>query len=335
MRLALLKTQNALSTAQKEATTGRLADVGVGLGFRAGQTVSLRNEFARLTAISDTNAIAAARLKATQAALEGLTDDAEAFLGALLGARDSSNGPEILASEARARLASLISAINTAVDGTYLFGGINTEKTPLANYFSEPPPASRQAVNDAFFSTFGVNQSDPAVANIAAADLQGFLEGAFAALFEKPAWSANWSMASDTNVKSRISIGETIETSSNANESAIRKLASAYVMLADLGGENLNTAAFQALVDTAVRTTALAIQELTSLRAKTGVAQERIELANERMMIQRNVLSQHIVDLEGVDQYEASVRVTSLLTQLETAYALTARLRDMSILHYL
>lgn len=335
MRLALVKTQNALAIAQKEATTGRLADVGASLGFRAGQAVSLRNEYVRLIAISDSNAMAASRLTATQAVLEGLTEDAEAFLGVLLGARDSANGATVLATEARARLASLINGVNTAVDGAYLFGGVNTAKIPLADYFEEPPPASRQAVNDAFFSTFGMSQSDSAVASISAADLQAFLDGAFAALFEKPAWSTNWSTASDTNIKSRISIGEIIETSTNANESAIRKLASVYVMLADLGGENLNKAAFQTLVDTAIRTTALAVQELTDLRAKIGIAQERIELSNERMMIQRNVLSQHVVDLEAVDQYEASVRVTSLLTQLETAYALTARLQDMNILHYL
>ena len=48
-----------------------------------------------------------------------------------------------------------------------------------------------------------------------------------------------------------------------------------------------------------------------------------------------DVLAYHIVDLEAVDPYEASIRVTSILTQVETAYALTVRLQEMSLVYHL
>ena len=38
-------------------------------------------------------------------------------------------------------------------------------------------------------------------------------------------------------------------------------------------------------------------------------------------------MTEHVNLLEGVDPYEASANVNALLTQIETAYALTARLQ--------
>jgi len=335
MRLSVMKAQSRLAAAQKEVTTGRHADVGLSLGFRAGHTVSLRSEHARLTTILDSNAVAKTRLSATQNVLESLAADAESFLGDLIASRDSDIGPEVLVAEARSRLTSLINAINTVVEGVHIFGGINTGTAPLAHYFSDPPPPSRQAVANAFLSAFGISQSDSAVVNISAEDMQAFLDGAFSALTDEAAWLADWSKASNQNMTSRISKNEVIETSVSANAEPIRKLVSAYVMVADLGAENLNESAFHAIVDTAVKTVGAAIQGLTGLRTTLGIAEERIAAANERMTIQMDVLANHIVNLEAVDPYEASIRVTSLLTQIETAYALTARLQEMSLVHHL
>lgn len=334
-RLVLMKAQVRLATAQKEVTTGRHADIGASLGFMTGQTISLRNEHARLSGISDSNAIAKTRISSTQAVLDGLANDAQTFIGALIGARNSDTGAQVVAVEAHARLASLINGINTTVEGVHVFAGINTDFAPLADYFADPPSPGRQSVANAFLAQFGMTQSDPAVNGISAADMQAFLDGAFNALTDEPAWSANWSMASDQTITSRISIGETAETSVSANAVAIRKLVSAYVMLTDLGAEQLNEGAFHAIVDTAVRTAGDAIQQLTGLRTTLGIAEERIAAADQRMSIQMDVLARHITGLETVDPYEASLRVTSLLTQIETAYTLTARLNEMSLVYRL
>jgi flagellar hook-associated protein 3 FlgL len=71
------------------------------------------------------------------------------------------------------------------------------------------------------------------------------------------------------------------------------------------------------------------------VQAKLGMVQGRVTKANERMSLQIDILSAHIGTLEGVDPYEASTRVTALTTQVETAYALTARLQQLSLLNYL
>ena len=101
-------------------------------------------------------------------------------------------------------------------------------------------------------------------------------------------------------------------------------------MLADLGTDKLNQAAYQAVVDTATRAVGEALQGITELQARLGTAQERVKNANDRMSIQIDIMTNHIGALEGVDPYEASSRLSSLLTQVETAYAMTARIQQLT-----
>ena len=53
------------------------------------------------------------------------------------------------------------------------------------------------------------------------------------------------------------------------------------------------------------------------------------------MSIQSDIIKTHIGALEGVDPYEASNRLTELMTQIETAYSVTARIQKLTLLNYL
>jgi flagellar hook-associated protein 3 FlgL len=334
-RQSIMTLQAKLAEAQKELASGRHADVGLSLGYRAGESVSLRQELTRLQTITDTNAVVTARLETSQAALKSIAADAQTFLGQLIAARNAENGPGIAAAQGKAGLDALTDTLNTSVNGAYLFSGINADVKPLNDYVQDPPSAAQNATASAFQTAFGMAQSDAGVANISAANMQTFLDGAFAGLFDDAQWSANWSGASDQNVKSRISSSELIDASTNANAPAFRKLASAYAMVADLNLQGLNTGAYHAVLDQAIELVGSATQDLTGLQADLGTAQERVAHANERMSIQINVITNHIGVLEGVDPTEASTRIASLMTQIETAYAMTARLQHLSLLNYL
>jgi flagellar hook-associated protein 3 FlgL len=205
----------------------------------------------------------------------------------------------------------------------------------MTDYNATPPPPGAVAVAGAFTTSFGFPQGDPAAATITPPAMQTFLDGSFAALFDAGPWSANWSGASDQNMKNRISTNELIETSVNANDAAFRKLASAYTMLADLGVESLDQNTYLAVVDTAVRVVGEAVAGITELQADLGTAQERLRNANDRMAIQIDIMSGHIGVLEGVDTFEASARLSTLMTQIETAYAVSARIQRLTILNYI
>src|SRR5919108_5467902 len=333
-RLSIMNMQVRLAEAQKEVTTGRLADVGRSLGHRTGAVVTLRDDHARLNAIIETNAGVQARLDVTQSALESMVESGQQLVSALIASRDSSTGPGVVTGEARNGLAALIDAFNMTLGGAYVFAGINADVRPLDQYFGTPQPASRQSVASAFQAAFGFSQGDPAASGISAADMQAFLDGPFAQLFEEPAWSTAWSQASSQNVRSRISTSELLTTTVNVNESAMRKLVRAYTMVADLGLEALNEGAYETVVDTAIVTMGEALQEISVLQANLGATQQRIAQANDRMSIQIDIITKHVVALEGVDPHEASIRVSTLLTQVETSYALTARIEKLSLVNF-
>lgn len=333
-RMSLSKAQVKVAEAQKEVITGRHADVGASLGYKTGQTLSLRQEHARLKTITDTNSVVSTRLSATQAALKSLADDAQLFVGQLIGARDADSGPTVVQAQARAALTSFTNTINTSLDGAYLFSGINADVKPMTD-FEAPGAPNKQAVADAFLAAFGTTMDDPANVNITAADMQAFLDGPFSDLFADPEWTTNWSSASNQNVKSRISTSELVETSTNSNAVGVRKLAMSYAMIGYIGLPNLNENAYKAVVDTATRAAGEAVQDVANEQARLGIAQERVKNANDRMSVQIDIMTNHISLLEGIDPYEASTRVSALMTQIETAYAMTARIQNLSLLKYL
>ncbi len=327
--------QAKLVEAQKESSTGRYADVGLTLGYLTQRTVSLRQDLERAQTFKDSNTVAASRLELTQSTLDGVASAADEFLKTLMAARASPSAAGTAITDAKNKLTSLEAALNTTVNGTHIFAGVNTDVKPITTYFGTPASAAQTAVAAAFTTAFGVAQSDPGVENISAADMNTFLDGAFSTLFDNANWTTTWSSASDQNITSRISTNERIETSTNAKADPFRALASAYTMIADLGIADLSPEAYQAVLDKAIEVVGQVTSDLTQLRAGLGTAQERIKAANDRMDIQKSLLTEHIQQLEGVDTYEATAKVNSLLVQIETAYALTARLQNLSLLNHI
>src|SRR5215470_12336844 len=118
-RLSVVETQVKLAEAQKEVTTGRLADVGASLGYKTGQTLSLRQDYARLNTIVDSNSVVSTRLSTTQTSLTSLVSDAQLFVGQLIAARNANTGPAVVEAQAKAALNSFTDLVNTAVDGAY------------------------------------------------------------------------------------------------------------------------------------------------------------------------------------------------------------------------
>lgn len=334
-RQALIRVQQELADAQKEMNTSRLADVGKTLGYRTGDTISLRQEHSRLTTIIETNSTVSTRLTATQTAMQNLVNNAQDFSKQLLGSRIGGSNALGVQTEAQSRLDGFLDLMNTSFGSGYLFAGVNSDVKPLADYSANPPSANQQSVAAAFLADFGMTQSDPAVSTISATDMQTFLDTTFANLFDDPSWSSDWSSASTQNMRSRISTTEMVETSTNANEEAFRKLAMVYTMVADLGTGNLGQPAFETLIDKATQMINEAVQSLGDLQSKLGISQQRVKDASDRMSLQIDIIDNNVTSLEGVDPNEAATRVNSLLTQIETSYALTARIMGLSILNYL
>lgn len=334
-RTILTNLQKRLTIAQQEVTSGRHADVGLALGSRAGRSVLLRQQLDELKVITETNSVATTRLDSMLATLKNVTESAQEFISTLITVRNTATGPGIAENEARANLNALIDNLNGGIAGEYLFGGINNGKQPVKAYYASAGSDARSAVADAFLTEFSIPQTDAGVKNITSGAMTDFLNGAFADLFKTDGDWGLWSTASDSNMKSRISVSETIETSSSANIDPYRQLAEAYTMVADLGASNMNQGAYHVVIDKAMELVGSAVQGLTLEQSRLGTAQSRVANANNRMSMQMPVITDQINIMETVDPNDAATRVNILLTQMNVAYSLTASIQKLSILNYI
>lgn len=126
-----------------------------------------------------------------------------------------------------------------------------------------------------------------------------------------------------------------METSVNANDQAFRQIASALVLIADSGFDKLNEQAKQTVLDRAISQLGNGIAGIGALQSEIGISQERVSASNEVLTLQKNLMTSSIDNLEGVDPAEVSTRISALMTQIETAYTMTSRLNNLSILKYL
>lgn len=338
-RQILSDLQTELVKRQSELSSGRKADIGLSLGAQTRQSISLSASFDLLQTHLASNQLITSRVDAAQTSLTSLIENSTALQKTLINSQPDGGGRGIIAEQAKTSLTLFISTLNGVSNNGYIFGGVKTDTAPLNNYFSNPASASKTAVDTVFSSAppdgFGFSQSSPLVSTITSQQIEDFIDGPLTSVFSDTEWAANWSNASSQPVKNRIAPGNTIETSTTANDPALRKIAMAYVMMTDLGNDRLSPDAFKTLVSRAAETLTAGITELNSTRARVGVMQQNIKMANEAMQMQSNVIEIQIGRMEGIDQTEVAARINSLMTQIETSYSLTAKISQLSLVKYL
>jgi flagellar hook-associated protein 3 FlgL len=266
--------------------------------------------------------------------MQQLTSEAQAFLSAVTTAVADIADAAIVKQQAEGALAMLTSVLNSNLNGEHLYAGINTDVKPL-NDFLDPASPNRIAFETAFTSYFGFAADDPLAAGITPAQMDDFLTTAIEPDILGAGWNANWSSATDQQIVSRITLTETAQTSVSANLPAFRKLAMAAASIAGLFQGQLNSDARATVLGRVAELTGEAITELAIQQSQTGITENRIENASDRMSMQIDLFTSSITDLEGVDAYEAATKVSSLLAQIEISYSLTARMQQLNLVRYL
>ena len=67
----------------------------------------------------------------------------------------------------------------------------------------------------------------------------------------------------------------------------------------------------------------------------TDLAAKEVTLLVDGKKVATDLFERSIIETEGVDPYEAASRVKELLSHIETSYALTARIQQLSLLRFL
>ncbi len=333
LRSYVLQAQSALAQAQAEVASGAPADIGLTLGASTGNLLSLRAQVDSLNGYVGSNTTAATRLSATSTALGGLLTSAQGVSSALIAAASPGVSSDSLQASATAALNGLVAGLNTTVGNQNIFGGTNTTgAAPVAAYSATAPA---QTAVDASFQTFLAGPPSQDASTLTGAQLQGYLDGGFADTFDDANWAANWSSASDATLHSAIAPSQSVSTSVSANDAAFRQLAQGYTILASFTGSTLSADARATAIAAATKLVSAGIATLTQVQSGVGVAQAAIDTANTQLGAQVDLLQTNAGDLDSVDTYALSSRVTSLQTQLEASYELTSRLQQLSLTNYL
>lgn len=336
MRLTIQQTQAELLKRSQEQTTGIHYDLGLTLGATTSRSLNLQRELDRMSAMKSTNAVVTQRLSASQGALETMQKAAEKMRDTLVTYKgnDGVDAMKILKTEVNGALQIFTSAANTSFNGEFLFSGINTDVKPLADYNSVPPSAAKAAF-DAALSGYMSANSLTDMSQFTPTQMQDFISNTLEPMFTGPGWDANWSDASSQNMTSRISASEVIESSTNANTKSFRMFALASVISSELMDKNVNSQVRNTISNAAFGYAEQAIAGLNGERSSLGISESRVKKATTSLEAQQKLLNTHILDINGIDQIETATRVNTLKTQLDTSYALTSRLQQMSLLNYL
>jgi flagellar hook-associated protein 3 FlgL len=331
----VMQAQSQLTSAMTEMSTGEYANLGLQLGDQSGYELSLKEQVDELQTLTTGNSVVSTSLSTAQNALSAIQATAQTTLDNLAGSTQDANSDVSLQDMGQSGLQSLISEANTTSGDQYVFGGINSAVAPMADYYSTPTSAPKTAIDQAFQATFGVLPTDPAAGDISASDMQSFLSGPFAALFQGASWSTDWSSASSVNTSAEVAPGQTVTTSTNANQPGFQELAQAYAMLSEFGGSDLSSDAQQAVATAASSLLSQGVNSMINLQAGLGSTQSAVTSATNSMSSQLTILQDQIGALDNVNTTATAAQITSLTNQVQMAYELTSRLSQLNLAQYL
>ncbi|WP_377294056.1 flagellar hook-associated family protein [Rhizobium sp. SG2393] len=335
MRNTINRAQEELRKLQTEVTTGKHEDTGVTLGSGTSQVVNLKAELDRINSLKETNTVVGQRLSASQVALDSMRQAGEKIntvLLSVLGSDDKTN-LSIAKTDLTSSFQTFLGAANTrAFNGEYLMAGINTDAIPLANY---GPGSAAKTTFDNAKTAFMTSRGLASMADFTVADMEDFVKNTLEPHYTGAQWTVDWSQASDQNIQSRISANEVVQSSSNANSTGVRMFALASVVGMELLDSGINSEVRTKLNVMVQNYAQQSIAGLIREASVLGVSQNRVEKANTTLQLQTNLVDTHIGDLEDVDPYEASTRMNTLLTQIQTSYTLTSRIQQMSLINFL
>lgn len=324
------KLENQLQTTETEMSTGQYANIPQTLGSQFGVYQTLLAQSDTLTNMQGSNGIILSNMSVANDALTSMSTDAQNFINTLITA-ESTGDVSTLQSQAQTLLTSLTTQLNATSGGEYVFGGDNSSVAPMGDY-SQGPQAATAA---AFTAAFGFPQTSSQVDSISASDMQTFLSGGFADLFNAANWSANWSTASSTPTSSVIMPGETIATSVTANDPGFRALADAYTSIADLNIQGLSPATQQTVIGNALSEASSAMSGIEGMQSTLGIAQSQITTADTRLQAQVTLLQNQATQMGTPNSYTTATQLSEYMTQIETAYSLTDRISKLGLVNYL
>jgi flagellar hook-associated protein 3 FlgL len=302
-----------------EMTTGKVSDVARRFSGDLGMISGIDSTLARLGAYATQTTEAglyAATMQTSLGTLDTLATNLRKSL-MTVGVAGTTAQITALGAEAHQSFEAAVSSLNISVGAHSLFSGVDTATPALAS--AESILTALDAVVLATGSTQGV-------------------VSAVSDWFDDPAgFAAQAYLGGTARAGSPIAAGESANLDITATDPAI--IASlkglALAALLDRGLFAGQPEQQRALATAAGETLDKSLTPRADLSARLGLTEAQIDAAKTRNEAEKTALQISRNDLLSVDPYEAATKLQQAQTQLETIYAVTARMSRLRLMDYL
>ncbi len=319
-RLSMSRLGRELTTLGREVTSGLTADVAAHMNGDTAPLAAVERGLdtvsAYQTAIRETRVVAGAAqlsLERAQTRIGDVAADAMKVAGGNL-----SVSLDTVAAAARQGFSGMVSDLGTSAGGVRLFAGAATDGPALR-------PAE-EIMADLAAATWDLGTADEVDAAIEAY----FADGG-------PFDTNDYLGATQSRAPVRVGPGDAVDFAPRADATEIRAglKALARIAVLDAGALSGNQSERMALLSSGIEDAVTAGEGLIALQARGGAVEERLELAATRAAAERSGLETARLDMIAIDPFEAATRLEQSQVQLESLYAVTARLSRMSLSDYM
>lgn len=304
--------------ASQEVATGRHSDLGAALRGDFSPLLAIDASLSRLSAYKSNTAGAAFQAAAQQSAISGLSDLATGISTTLLGAKNYSTPAQIdtLAADAKGRLASAIGLLNTQASGRAVFSGVATGTVPLGSV-------------DDMLTALQTAAAGATTAGQVTAAVNGW--------FADPLGFGAFYQGGGPLSPVPIAAGEAADLTTTAMDPALRDTLAGFAMaaLVDQGVLAGDATERGRLLQQAGQQLVSTEDARTTLAARIGTVEARIEAARTRNSAEESALGILRSGIGSVDPYEAGTRLEAIQSQLESLYLVTARVSRLNLAEYL
>ncbi|MEM1287905.1 MAG: flagellin [Pseudomonadota bacterium] len=309
-----------IDTISNELATGRVQDIGSATKGSLGILSNLDAQIGSLKSFQIASNEAELFAGTLQSALGAVQENAENFAPVLLGASDSISAAwiEATAADARTRLSSVVSNLNTGVADRALLGGTATDRPPLADaetMLGELVTAiagetTAVGVRDAIEAWFGPGGD-----------------------FETLGYQG-----SNNNLDTfRVAPDLNIAMAFKASDGEIRNVLEGYALAAviDAGALDGDRGEQADLLRIAGEQLLTANSQLVTYRGVLGSKEASIEQAQARTASQLAALEIAKGNIVSADPFESAIELEAAQVQLETIFAMTARMSGLNLTAFL
>lgn len=319
LRTANSRAKSLLVTLSRELSTGVKSDLPTAVGGDTRRLAGIEHRLRTLQAMGRNCEEAGGRLDAGQAAIAGMQAISSGAGTALLGASmmAGTKTVDVLLLDARADLDATIGLLNTRYAGEFVFSGARPDQRPVAD--------AAVLLAEVGAAVTGLTDMQDIIAAVdaffdAPAGGGGYLDRAYLGGAEGPG---------PVSVSPERSIDNDLTAASRPFRDLLKGLT-----LAALAAEGVvGTTAVERLAaaQAAGARTLAASDGLTHARSAQGILEETVELARMRNTAETSSLQIARNRIVSADPYETAAALSEAQVQLESLYAITARLSQLSL----